>query len=274
MSRARDYLLEHLRAEANEYFGNQDEAYLSRICDAWMDDENNSKHRFESIESIVGATALRTSSILDMSSGCGTFVFHGLSYGYNCYGVEPETWKHQFNLQKAKEKRYPQEWAKRFCLGVGEWLPFKDGSFDIISTYQTLEHVWSLELCFSEFRRVLRKRGLLLIQCPDYRSWFEGHYRIPMLPLMNRTLFGIYLGIIGRPKKGLDAIQYTTKKKILGLLAQNYTVLDLPLIAAESRLLRKFGFKASVLAHAYLWLSAMRNLFRQENSICIAAIRK
>jgi SAM-dependent methyltransferase len=274
MSRARAYLFEHLKAEAAEYFGTDDEIYLSHICDAWMDDENNSKHRFDTIQSIIGEGALRTSRILDMSSGCGTFVFYGLIHGYDTYGLEPERWKHLFNIQKANEKGYPAEWAKRFCLSTGEFLPFKEGAFDVISTYQTLEHVRSLMQCFGEFRRVLRTGGLLLVQCPDYRSWFEGHYRIPMLPLMNRTLFRIYLRTIRRPTEGLASINYITKKKIFRLLGDNYEILDLPMIAAKSHLHEKFKIESSLLTHAYLKLSAMRNLYRQENSICLAAIRK
>lgn len=274
MSRARAYLFEHLKAEAAEYFGTDDETYLSYICDAWMDDENNSKQRFDTIQSIIGESTLRTSRILDMASGCGTFVFYGVLHGYDTYGLEPEKWKHLFNIKKASEKGYPTEWAKRFCLGIGEFLPFREHAFDVISTYQTLEHVRSLEQCFGEFRRVLRIGGLLLIQCPDYRSWFEGHYRIPMLPLMNRTLFRMYLRIIRRPTQGLNSINYITKKKILRLLGNHYEILDLSMIGAKSKLHEKLKIESSLLTHAYLKLSAMRNLFLQENSICLAAIRK
>jgi ubiquinone/menaquinone biosynthesis C-methylase UbiE len=82
-------------------------------------------------------------------------VFYGLINGYDVYGVEPEQWKHQFNLMKAREKGYPPSWTRRYSYGVGENLPFAD-LFDMISTYQTLEHVQSHKKCFGEFNRVLR----------------------------------------------------------------------------------------------------------------------
>jgi len=107
-----------------------------------------------------------------MASGCGTFLFGGLLRGYDVYGVEPERWKHKFNILKAKENIYPNSWLNRFCYGKGELLPFRAGVFDIVSTYQTLEHVQDIEECIKEFNRVLRPGGALFIQCPDYTSTF------------------------------------------------------------------------------------------------------
>lgn len=112
------------------------------------------------MRSIIGDEEIKKSRILDMSSGCGTFVFYGLMNGYDIYGIEPVKWKHEFNFLKAKEKGYPDAWMKRFCSAVGEYLPFNDETFDIISTYQTLEHVQSHKKCFGEFKRVLRMRGV------------------------------------------------------------------------------------------------------------------
>lgn len=271
--KARDFLYQNLKAEFEGYFGSN-EKWLSEVCDAWMNDESNSKHRYDTMRSIVGNEILRKSRILDMSSGCGTFVFYGLLNGYDVYGIEPEKWKHQFNLLKAKEKGYLDTWMKQFCFGVGEHLPFNDESFDIISTYQTLEHVQSHKKCFSEFKRILNRGGYLFIQCPDYTSFFEGHYRIPMLPLMNRRLFKIYLKILKRPTKGLDALNYVTRKMVLDYLGNDYRISDLSLIRIKSRIYNKIKINSNLLAHVYLTYSQIKNIFRRENSVNLVAIKK
>jgi len=186
-----------------------------------------------------------------MSSGCGTFVFFGLMNGYDIYGVEPAEWKHRFNFLKAKEKGYPDAWLKRSYLGVGEHLPFDDETFDVISTYQTLEHVQSHKKCFSEFKRVLKRGGYLFIQCPNYTSFFEGHYRIPMTPLMNRRLFKIYLKLLKRPTEGLDTINYITRKMIFDYLGNDYRIYDISIIRTKSRIYDKIKINSEILAHAY-----------------------
>lgn len=271
--KAREFLYRNLRADNEECFGSS-EKWLSYVCDAWMNDEWNSKHRYDTMRSIVGDEILRKSRILDMSSGCGTFVFYGLLNGYDVYGIEPEKWKHEFNFLKAKEKGYLDTWMKQFCFGVGEHLPFNDESFDIISTYQTLEHVQSHKKCFSEFKRVLKSGGYLFIQCPNYTSFFEGHYRIPMLPLMNRRLFKIYLKILQRPTKGLDTINYITKKKIFDYLGDDYRIRDISLIRVKSHIYNKIKINSEILVRAYLAYSEIKNIFRRENSVNLVAVKK
>ena len=53
--------------------------------------------------------------------------------------------------------------AARFVQGRAEALPFADGAFDFLTMGYALRHVASLEETFSEFRRVLRPGGKLLI---------------------------------------------------------------------------------------------------------------
>jgi ubiquinone/menaquinone biosynthesis C-methylase UbiE len=269
---AREFLYLHFKAEHQEDFGT-DEKWVSTVCNAWMDDLSP-KHRYDTMRSMIGDEELRKSRILDMSSGCGTFVFCGLMNGYDVYGIEPAKWKHGFNSLKAKEYRYPDTWMKRFFAGVGEYLPLNDETFDIVSTYQTLEHVQCHRKCFSEFHRVLRKGGYLFIRCPDYASFYEGHYRIPMLPLMNRSLFKAYLRALGRPTKGLDTISYTTKKMICDYLSEDYQVCDIRFSEVKSRICDKTRIDSELLTHGYLALSLVKNVFRRENIVDLFAIKK
>ena len=54
-----------------------------------------------------------------------------------------------------------------FQVGDCRELPFADGEFDCIVSFETLEHVREQEQMLAEFRRVLSGEGFLLISSPD-----------------------------------------------------------------------------------------------------------
>jgi len=53
--------------------------------------------------------------------------------------------------------------AARFVVGRAEAMPFPDNSFDFLTMGYALRHVTDLEVCFREYRRVLKPDGKLLI---------------------------------------------------------------------------------------------------------------
>lgn len=211
---AREYLIDQICREARTNFGVKDRAYLESVADTWMDDTRDPHHRMETLASFLPGAE----RVLDMASGCGTCVFHGLRKGYDMYGVDPEQWKCSFIFRKASELGYPREWVSRFSRAVGEQLPFPDSSFDCVTTYQTLEHVQDVGKVIREIIRVIRPEGGIHIHCPDYRGTFEGHYRLPWLPLLPKSLARVYLGILGKPIKGLESIHYVTRRNIIRTL--------------------------------------------------------
>jgi len=52
----------------------------------------------------------------------------------------------------------------------GEEIPFKDGCFDIVLTFQVLEHIIEYEKFIREIRRIIKPDGILLLSTPDYTS--------------------------------------------------------------------------------------------------------
>lgn len=213
---AREFLRAELEREYTTYFGLPPRDFLDGVVSAWMADDTNSKHRFDTIEAnLPGARR-----ILDMAAGCGTAVFYGLLHGYDMHGIDPERWKHEFNAKKAEELGYPPEWLDRFRSGVGEALPYPDDHFDCVTTYQTLEHVQDLGRVVSEMVRVTRPGGGIHMRCPSYLGTFEGHYRLPWLPLFPRPLARAYLRALGRPTAGLETLQYVTKRRLVRLVRE------------------------------------------------------
>jgi len=80
----------------------------------------------------------------------------------------------------------------------GRLFPLPDESFDFVVSYQVLEHVASLEHIFNECIRILKPGGLMYHVCPNYFSFYEGHYKIIWLPFFNKALGRLYLKMLRR----------------------------------------------------------------------------
>ncbi|WP_459555470.1 methyltransferase domain-containing protein [Lacunimicrobium album] len=73
--------------------------------------------------------------------------------------IDPETIHHA-------QKRY-QHPNLRFLTADCRELPLDDASFDLIVSFETIEHIHDQEKFIREMRRVLRPDGVLLISTPD-----------------------------------------------------------------------------------------------------------
>jgi tetratricopeptide (TPR) repeat protein/SAM-dependent methyltransferase len=64
-----------------------------------------------------------------------------------------------------------------FHKSIAEFTPFASDSFDLITSFETLEHLLSPRAAFAEFVRVLRKEGTAILSVPN--SWgFTLHHFI------------------------------------------------------------------------------------------------
>jgi ubiquinone/menaquinone biosynthesis C-methylase UbiE len=189
---------------------------LEEVTANWFEDERNYDGRW----TVIDTLAPNADAILDMAAGCGTFLLHGLNCGANVFGVEPDPWKRNYFVQKIRDSGYSEQFQSRLIGASGEHLPFCNESFDLVTTYQTLEHVSNVSRCVEEMVRVLRPGGILYLRAPNYMSFFEPHYQLPFLPVMHKGLAAAYLRLLGRPTAGLAGLRWTTKSRILRALAR------------------------------------------------------
>jgi SAM-dependent methyltransferase len=122
------------------------------------------------------------SRVLDAGCGVGMYLAAFLRHTPSVYGLEVE----------ADRAREAAEHATGVALGVGESLPFSDGSFDIVFSHEVLEHVDDDQRCLAELVRVARYGGRILIFVPNRLYPFETHgfywrgrYRFGNVPLVN-----------------------------------------------------------------------------------------
>lgn len=203
---AKQFLSEQIDKEALNYFhtiGEYPKEVYEELLVRWGDDSVFSeKSRFDLIDRLIPDA--RSKKILDMAAGCGSFVIQGLRNGWNTSGVEPEDWKHELIDLKFAENDYPKEWRERIKKGTGEKLPFEDETFDLVDSWQTIEHVQSERDCIFEMYRVLKKGGRAIVRGPNYFCFFEGHYRMFWLPMLGDSpLAEKYVKLMNRPTGGL-----------------------------------------------------------------------
>ena len=141
-----EFVRRHLKAEVLLY-DTRPEA-LSRVeplVQRWgREDSNSEAERFAVLRDISGSD-LAGLKILDMAAGCGNFVLQGSLQGLDVTGIEPEQWKLDLIHQKIEVYGLDASWNSRIVDGVGEKMPFPDNSFDIVDSWQTMEHVQDLD---------------------------------------------------------------------------------------------------------------------------------
>ncbi|QIB33343.1 class I SAM-dependent methyltransferase [Ancylobacter pratisalsi] len=101
-------------------------------------------------------------AVLDVASGegYGTAFLARTARSVIGVDVDPEAVAHA-------EARYGGENGPRFQLGDIDALPFPDASFDVVVSFETIEHVPNPTTALRELRRVLKPDGLLIISTPD-----------------------------------------------------------------------------------------------------------
>ena len=118
---------------------------------------------------------LSGTTVLDLGCWCG-----GKSVSYTerwgveaIYGIDVNEWFIQAARMFTAEKG-PEGVHFEFAVGFGEALPYGDGMFDAVISWDVFEHVQSLTKTLSECRRVLKPRGMLFAVFPSFYEPFGG----------------------------------------------------------------------------------------------------
>lgn len=126
------------------------------------------ERRLEMIRTYVKLEGAR---VLDIGCGLGAYVRAFSRYTDRAYGID---------IDAARVETGVTEGLHGLVAGVGESLPFSDGSFDGILLNEVLEHVRNDRETVREALRVLRPGGRIVIFVPNRFYPFETH--------------GVYLG--------------------------------------------------------------------------------
>ncbi len=134
---------------------------FDRRATGWT--QENAEERVPVMKDLFGKFHDFEGLLLDIGCGDGE-VRSFLKKGSEYWGIDPEDWvttaKHSFD----KEALFPgiSEPFPLF-LGVGEYLPFRDQTFDHVLIFSSFDHVQSPQEVLRECSRVLKRGGFIVI---------------------------------------------------------------------------------------------------------------
>lgn len=103
--------------------------------------------------------------VLDIASGEGFGTFYLSQVAHEVAGVDVD----MECIDLAKEK-YGQNKKITFSQGTCEEIPYPDGYFDVVVSFETIEHLeeCNQDIFLREIKRVLKHDGLLIISSPEH----------------------------------------------------------------------------------------------------------
>jgi ubiquinone/menaquinone biosynthesis C-methylase UbiE len=108
---------------------------------------------------------------LDVGSSVGCVVEAARERGWDAVGADLSFAAVQF----CRKRGLPCE------VFDGMTLPFRDGSFDVLTSWHVIEHVADVESTLAEWFRVLRPGGVMALETPDASApivrWRGAKYR-------------------------------------------------------------------------------------------------
>jgi SAM-dependent methyltransferase len=150
--------------------------------------------------------AIRDACLMDLGAGLGMVSEEVALRGGNPVAVEPGSGFREITFERIRRSG-----RGTVIAAIGENLPFRDNSFDVVISLQVLEHVEQPAAVLCEIYRILKPGGWFYLTCPNYLSFHEGHYNVAWLPLLPKRLGSLYLRLRGRPTEFLNtSVTYTT----------------------------------------------------------------
>jgi SAM-dependent methyltransferase len=153
--------------------------------------------------------------LLEIGSGVGAVQAVARRRGIQASGIEPSLLGSRAAARLLRERGVA---ATSVVCAVGEHLPFGTASFDVVCSFQVLEHTRRPKLVLDETLRVLKPGGWFVHVFPNYGSVWEGHYGVPWIPHMPKSLGRVYLGLLGRDLSMLEEFQLLTHGSVACLL--------------------------------------------------------
>lgn len=130
-------------------------------------------------------------TVLEIGSGCGvTHIVWTKKFKIDGRGIEPEGEGFDNSAAIARDLLSINGLDPgRIVNARGEKLPFPDRHFDIVYSSNVLEHTDDPARVLREALRVLKPGGVAQVVCPNYRSYFDGHYAAFHPPIFSNAFF-------------------------------------------------------------------------------------
>lgn len=156
--------------------------------------EERQKARIGELVEIFGDISGK--KILDLGCGMGGAIVALLKDGYDVTGLDFN--RDYCEITKLRGRRYGIN--VRVVNSVGEFLPFKDEQFDLITCFDVLEHVKNPKQVLSEINRVLKPKGKAIVIVINKYSFKDPHYHLRFINWIPKNVAEWYIKMRGHAK--------------------------------------------------------------------------
>lgn len=143
------------------YFYSSEEGYIPSVRDYMLEYRkhySNRLMRFEGfMKSILSKSTIEIKNVLDIGCGYGFFLLYCKEKGIKPFGVEI-----------AKEtSSWAQENGMEVFTGTLHEAPFREGSFDLVTSFHCLEHSLDPSLEVLKISSLCRENGIFVLAVPN-----------------------------------------------------------------------------------------------------------
>jgi 2-polyprenyl-3-methyl-5-hydroxy-6-metoxy-1,4-benzoquinol methylase len=184
-----------------------------------LQEERGERGRVARLQALVGSELLR-GRVLNVGCGTGGFDVAAAETGARVVGIDEGERALMICALKARNLDPAGRRGVAYVRAASEQLPFRDGAFDLVHCFSTIEHVRSVEETIREMVRVVRPGGAVYVNTPNAWSWWEGHYKVFWVPFLPRLAGKAYLRWVHRrPTRYLDTLRRLTPRRLAHALA-------------------------------------------------------
>lgn len=116
---------------------------------------------------LINAYALNEKKILDIGCGTGEFLLTAQYNDWNITGIEPNEQARTIANKKTNNQ----------VFNTDKLSKFQKGSFQIITLWHVLEHIYDLNEHIKTLESLLKQEGAIIIAVPNYKSFDADHYK-------------------------------------------------------------------------------------------------
>jgi len=173
------------------YFNSHDIRANKELIQKFLDEEGGSPviTSGRALDIFLRHVKNKSSKILDVAPGTGSFLFSLMDKRYeNLYAADIDTYIKNGSLKLREYKKVD------FCF---DKLPWPDGFFDVVTSFETIEHLENPHNFIREIRRILKSEGIFIMSTPniqhifnrifffrkgDMPRWRKGNNHLAMFP--------------------------------------------------------------------------------------------
>ncbi len=111
-------------------------------------------------------------SVVDIGCGQGSLAIRFALGGFRVTGLDVSSEALQLARANAAKHSVEIEWVG----GFAEHLPFPDKSFDYLTCAHAIEHVRDLDAVVGEFKRVTRKKLIILTPKQEFKMYMDNYH--------------------------------------------------------------------------------------------------